>query len=50
MSPLVVRVHQLGANISNPLAVREHQVDINDAINPNGGHQIDMIIMLAFGI
>ena len=41
MSPLVARVHQLGANINNPLAMREHQGDVNDAMNPNGGHQID---------
>ena len=40
-SPLVVRVHQLGANINDPLAARVHQSEVNDAINPNGGHQID---------
>ena len=28
--------------INNPLAVREHQGDANDAMNPNGGHQIDI--------
>ena len=41
MSPLVARVHQLGANINNPMAVQEHQGDVNNAMNPNGGHQID---------
>ena len=37
MSPLVARVHQLVANINNPLAMWEHQGDVNDAMNPNGG-------------
>ena len=40
-SPLVARVHQLGANINDPLAARVHQSEVNDAMNPNGGHQID---------
>ena len=39
MSPLVARVHQLGANMNDPLVVRVHQGDVNDAMNP--GHQID---------
>ena len=52
MSPLVVRVHQLGANmnkptgcagaqlganINDPLVARVHQDDVNDAMNPNWG-------------
>ena len=40
-SPLVARVHQSGANINDPLAVQVHQSEVNDAMNPNGRHQID---------
>ena len=37
MSPLVARVHQLGANMNDPLVVWVHQGDVNDAMNPNWG-------------
>ena len=39
--PLAARVHQSGHNLNNPLAARVHQGEVNDAMNPNGGHQID---------
>ena len=41
---MVARVHQLGANnINDPLAARVHQSKVNDAMNPNGAHQIDNV-------
>ena len=39
--PLDARVHQSGNNLNNPLVARVHQGEVNDAMNPNGGHQID---------
>ena len=39
-SPLAARVRQFGAMI-DPLAARVHQGEVNDAMNPNGGHQIE---------
>ena len=42
VSPPVARMYKLGTNANNPLAVQEHQGDTNDAMNPNGGHQIDI--------
>ena len=41
-SPLAAWVHQVGASsMFDPLAVRVHQSEIHDAMNPNGGHQLE---------
>ena len=40
-SPLVAWVHQSGASMNDPLAAWVHQSVVDDALNPNEGHQSD---------
>ena len=42
IDPLAARVHQSGSDMNDPLAARVHQGEVNDAMNPNGGHQIEI--------
>ena len=40
-SPLAARVHQSGSILNDSLAALVRQGEVSDAMNPNGGHQID---------
>ena len=42
IDPLAARVHQSGSDMNDPLAARVHQGEVNDAMNPNEGHQIEI--------
>ena len=42
IDPLAVRVHQSGCDMNDPLTARVHQGEVNDAMNQNGGHQIEI--------
>ena len=42
IDPLAARVHQSGSDMNDPLAARVHQGEVNDAMNPNGGHRIEI--------
>ena len=42
IDPLAAWVHQSGSDMNDPLAARVHQGEVNDAMNPNGGHQIEI--------
>ena len=44
-SPLPARMYQSGANMNNPLASQVRQGEVSNAMNPNGGHQMDTMIV-----